>query len=77
MIHVNMRTVNETPASPLPPAGLLRRIGAMFYDTLLLLAVLYLATALAHWLAGDVIEAGHGVPHHLRSEEHTSELQSH
>ncbi len=65
MIHVNMRTVNKTPTSPLPPAGLPRRIGAMFYDTLLLLAVLYLATALARWLAGDVIEPGHGIAHHL------------
>lgn len=65
MIHVNMRAVNEPPASALAPAGLPRRIGAMFYDSLLLFAVLYLATALARWVAGDAIEPGHGLSHHL------------
>ena len=39
----------QTPASPSPatgvPAGLLRRLGAVLYDSLLLLAVLMIATA--------------------------------
>lgn len=33
--------------SPYPPAGLVRRLAAMFYDTLLLLAILLVAIALA------------------------------
>lgn len=34
-------------ATGLPRAGLLRRLGAMFYDTLLVLALLFVATAAA------------------------------
>ena len=37
---------SDTPAS-YPHAGMLRRLGAMFYDALLLLAVLLVAVALA------------------------------
>ena len=37
--------------SAYPPAGMLRRLAAMFYDTLLLLAVLLVAVALALMLS--------------------------
>lgn len=59
-----MRAVNTPRASDFPPAGLLRRIGAMFYDFLLLFAVLYLATLLARWAGGSSIDPG-GASHHV------------
>ncbi|HFD81102.1 MAG TPA: RDD family protein [Gammaproteobacteria bacterium] len=45
--------------SPARPAGLFRRLAALFYDTLLLLALWFIATALAVALnGGDAIPAG-------------------
>jgi uncharacterized RDD family membrane protein YckC len=44
-----MNTTSKTPAYE--PAGLFRRLVAMFYDTLLLLSVLLLATALVLFLS--------------------------
>jgi len=38
---------------PLPPPGLLRRLGAMAYDTLLLLALLMMLSYPYVWLTGD------------------------
>lgn len=41
----------NTIASDLPPVGLLRRLGAIVYDSLLLFSVLLAATALAYPIA--------------------------
>jgi uncharacterized RDD family membrane protein YckC len=41
---------------PLEPAGLLRRLMAMFYDSLLLLSVLLLGTALAMLVTGGTLD---------------------
>ena len=45
--------MTDTPAvqTDFPPAGIVRRLAAMFYDTLLLLAVLLVAVALALMLS--------------------------
>ena len=50
----------ETSVAPLTrPAGLFRRLAALFYDGLLLLAVLFLATLLVLPLAGGAaVQAG-------------------
>lgn len=49
---------SEQPAAPLP-AGLLRRLGAILYDTLLLFSLLFIATALVLPLAGgQAVAAG-------------------
>ena len=45
-----MNIENDSPS--LPPAGLMRRLGAILYDTLLLLALLFIATALLLPLTG-------------------------
>lgn len=37
-------TADNSPAHALPPCSLLRRLGAILYDALLLLAVLFIAT---------------------------------
>ncbi|UCC55913.1 MAG: RDD family protein [Gammaproteobacteria bacterium] len=42
--------------SALEPAGLLRRLMAMFYDSLLLLSVLFLGTALALLVTGGMLD---------------------
>lgn len=49
-----MKTAKTSPstASAYPPAGLPRRLGAILYDTLLLLALLFIATALVLPLTG-------------------------
>ncbi|WJW74905.1 RDD family protein [Thiohalobacter sp. IOR34] len=49
-----------TPASPdLPHAGLLRRLAAMCYDSLLLLAVLFVASALVlPFTGGEAVAPG-------------------
>lgn len=41
---IAMKTIEKT--APLPPAGLLRRLASMLYDTLLLTAVLFIAAFL-------------------------------
>ncbi len=41
------RRETRSPSTGLPRAGLLRRLGAMFYDSLLVLALLFVATAIA------------------------------
>lgn len=41
-----MKTTGKTAAPLLPPAGLLRRLASMLYDTLLLTAVLFIAAFL-------------------------------
>lgn len=57
-------TLKHQPASTLdsaalPPAGLLRRLAAIIYDTLLLLAILLMATGLLLPLTGgEAIEPG-------------------
>ena len=45
---------NTTAPPPLPPPGLLRRLGAMAYDALLLLALLMLLSYPYVWLTGSV-----------------------
>lgn len=52
--------VTDLPAADQPvPAGLLRRLGALLYDGLLLLAVLMVATALfLPFTGGEALEAG-------------------
>ncbi len=47
----------ETPSPE--PAGLLRRLAAMFYDSLLLLSVLFLATALALLVTRGTLDYQH------------------
>lgn len=49
-----------TPTTELPHAGLIRRLAAILYDSLLLLAVLFIATALILPLTGgEAVRAGH------------------
>lgn len=45
--HPDMNNKTHPSSDPALPVGLLRRLGALFYDALLTLAVLLLATALA------------------------------
>lgn len=40
---INDKTESTMPTSALPPAGLLRRLGALFYDSLIVLAILMIA----------------------------------
>jgi uncharacterized RDD family membrane protein YckC len=55
---VTARTA-PSAAPALPPCGILRRLAAMGYDTLLLLAVLFLATAvLLPFTGGHAIASG-------------------
>ena len=51
---------NQTELTPsLPPAGLPRRLAAIVYDTLLLIAVLFIATALVLTsTGGEAVHAG-------------------
>ncbi len=47
------------PSSVLPNAGLLRRLAAMFYDTILLLALLFFAAAVGTiFTSGEATEPG-------------------
>ena len=50
-LTVNTKPIEPGPEDSLPPAGMMRRLAAMFYDTLLLLAVLLVAIALALMLS--------------------------
>lgn len=48
-----------TPEASLPPAGLMRRLGALLYDSLLLLALLLFATAaVLPFTHGEALAAG-------------------
>lgn len=47
------------PAGPLPAAPIWKRLAALFYDSLLLLALLMLAIAAAFAMKGGVIDAHH------------------
>jgi uncharacterized RDD family membrane protein YckC len=58
--------VGSVAIQDLPPAGLFRRLAALFYDGLLLTAVLFLATALLLPLTG-----GEAVPRIYRPLYHT------
>ena len=50
---------NDSPVPTAAPVSLLRRLGAVLYDTLLLLSVLFIATALVLVLTGgEAIPAG-------------------
>ena len=50
---------NDSPVPTAPSVSLLRRLGAVLYDTLLLLSVLFIATALVLVLTGgEAIPAG-------------------
>lgn len=48
-----MKNMTDDTATPLPHCGLLRRLAAILYDTLLLLAVLFLAALLILPLTGE------------------------
>ena len=50
-----MATVPSESAGPAGPAGLARRLAAIFYDTLLMAAVLYAAAIPAVWLRGGAV----------------------
>ncbi len=52
---------NPADISNYPPASLMRRLGAMFYDSLLLISVLLLATGLAVLITKGSLDSHHPI----------------